>query len=332
MSMMQKILSMRGIVCRYHQISEKMVSIDCLFSRIIALLLPKYKGDIAFVNRVAVRIMNHLLNFQFFSHFDKNRIINESEYERCMKIVQMLTIHDLPLEYIEGNVSFLNIILKIAPSILIPRPETEYWCHQLCVFLKMLKEDKFHFIDIGSGSGCLGISIAKAFSKSTGIMRDISYKAVYYSKKNSKDNGVANRVRVEHGAFFGKKMQKNKGVYDLIVANPPYIDKKFYPFLDPSVKKWESKNALFSKDCGMAHLKKIFLDSVFFLKNGGIMVIECDVAHHDFLHRLAVRLLGKKYFFSVRDQYQVPRSFWIFSTERQRILFLNCVEEGKIIL
>lgn len=201
-------------------------------------------------------------------------------------IYRILNEH-FPIQYLIGYVPFIDLKIFVEPPILIPRPETEHWVYELTQKLKKLKNKNITILDIGTGSGCIALSLAKAFPESQIYAVDISDKAIELSNKNALYNGIKN-IKIIKSDLFAAIADKK---FDLIVSNPPYIDEKLLDTLQPSVKDWEDSKALVTSDNGLHIIKKIINEAPKFLipnnefKTQHIpqIVIEIDYTHKLFL-------------------------------------------------
>jgi release factor glutamine methyltransferase len=158
----------------------------------------------------------------------------------------------MPLQYLLGTVPFLDLELFVEPPILIPRPETEEWVARLCTTLQGLSNKKLRIIDIGTGTGCIALSLAHALPKSEVIALDINPQALELARKNATHNKITNVTFIQSDLFA-----QVHGTADLIVSNPPYISEDELSSLDASVVLWEDLQALQADDHGLGVIKKI---------------------------------------------------------------------------
>jgi release factor glutamine methyltransferase len=168
----------------------------------------------------------------------------------------------MPLQYLIGNVPFLDLEILVEKPILIPRPETEYWCWQLIEKLNLIENKKITILDLATGTGCIALSLAKSFKEAQVYATDISDQALNLAKKNIVHNKINNVQLIKSDLFENLENIK----FDLIVSNPPYIDQYLYEKLDPSVKNWEDPKALVCSDNGLFLIKKIISQSKNYLK------------------------------------------------------------------
>ncbi len=163
-----------------------------------------------------------------------------------------------PLAYILGSVPFCNLEILVKPPVLIPRPETEEWVSWLINQLKIANFTKFTAIDLCCGSGCIGLALAKAFTKSKIIGIDLNTQAINLSLENKAHNKIEN-IEFIHSDLYQKLPHDFR--CDLIVSNPPYLAKQELDQLSPDVREWEDHQALVAKDEGMYFYHRIFKES-----------------------------------------------------------------------
>lgn len=191
-----------------------------------------------------------------------------------------------PLAYIMGRKEFFGYDFFVDGSTLIPRPDTEILA-ETC--LGLLKEEEVSVLDLGTGSGCILLTLLKEKSTARGIGVDISPQAVALAEKNAENLGCGSRAEFLVGDFsdigFAEKLRvflKEKGFsekFDCIVSNPPYIPLDEYEKLHPSVKNYEPRQALFSPQSsenseGFFHIEAIIRIAAKMLKQGGLLLIE----------------------------------------------------------
>ena len=172
-----------------------------------------------------------------------------------------------PLQYILGTVPFLNLTLKVVPPVLIPRPETEEWVSNLIEQLQQLKNQKLTILDIGTGSGCIALALAKALPDSIVYATDISQLALKVAEENCRTNNISN-VRFVLSDIYDNMRNV---FFDLIVSNPPYIAPHYWKTLDKSVTEWEDKQALIADNEGLAVIFAIIADAHKLLKENNEM-------------------------------------------------------------
>jgi len=172
-----------------------------------------------------------------------------------------------PVAYIFGEKEFWSKSFMVNKHTLIPRPETELLVYGL---LKIFNNKKISVLDIGTGSGCIIVSLLNNLKQSVGIGIDISKKAILMAKKNVVRHKLNNRIKLINRSFenvFDKK-------FDLIVSNPPYIEKKAIKNLSEDIKKYEPRMALDGGNDGLDLVKKVIYKSKNILKIKGVLALE----------------------------------------------------------
>ena len=172
-----------------------------------------------------------------------------------------------PIAYLLGQKEFWSKNFFVNKDTLIPRPETELLVNKL---VTIFKKKEITILDIGTGTGCIIISLLSELKNSNGMAVDISRKAILVAKKNAKKFELSNRIKFLHKPFenlYGKK-------FDLIVSNPPYIKRKDIKNLSDDIKKFEPKMALDGGNDGLDLIKKIIYKSKKILKINGTLALE----------------------------------------------------------
>ena len=197
-----------------------------------------------------------------------------------------------PVAYITGKKEFWSENFLVNKNTLVPRPETELMIYTV---LKFFKNKTINVLDIGTGSGCVLLSILKNlnFSRGTGI--DISSKAIKVAKLNAKELNLSNR------SYFKicDIENYNIGKYDLIISNPPYIPSKDIKNLSKDIIHHEPKSALDGGIDGLDLIKKVIYKSNHLLKRNGLLVIEIGLNQYrkttDMLKRSKFREISKEF-------------------------------------
>ena len=172
-----------------------------------------------------------------------------------------------PIAYILQEKEFWSKKFFVDKNTLIPRPETELMVEKV---VNIFKDKKLHILDIGTGSGCILLSILSELKNSRGIGVDISQKAIQVAVKNSIKHKLSQRAK-----FYNKSVtQIFDYKFDLIVSNPPYINRKDIKNLDDDIKKFEPKLALDGGNDGLDVVKKVIYKSKSILKINGMLALE----------------------------------------------------------
>ena len=246
-----------------------------------SILNPALDSELILSNILKIKRENLILNLQKKIDSNHLRLFNLFIEERKKNV---------PVAYILKYKHFWKSKFYVNKSVLIPRPATELIVEK--VLEKVPKDQSFKFLDIGTGSGCILISILLERPKSTGIGIDISSSAIKVAKFNAKMQQLKNRIKFINSdvdKFFAYK-------YDIIVSNPPYINKFNFKNLQKDVKDYEPKIALDGGLNGISMIKKVIEKSSILIKKNGNLVLEID----NQILRESKKLL-KEYKFYIND-------------------------------
>ena len=196
-----------------------------------------------------------------------DRIIKKKKYYDYKKLLQR-RIKKEPIAYILKKKEFWNSKFSVNKNVLIPRPETEIIVEEILNIIET-KSSK-NILDVGTGSGCILLSIIKERPNCKGTALDISKKALNIAKTNAKMHHLENKIKFEN-IDIDKFMHCK---YDLIVSNPPYINKIEFKRLEDNVKQFEPKIALEAGVDGLKIIKNLIIKSKKLLKKNGKLIFE----------------------------------------------------------
>ena len=176
-------------------------------------------------------------------------------------------LHSEPIAYILKRKEFFSKNFYVNKNTLIPRPDTELLVEKI---LKVNKKKNPYILDIGTGSGCIILSLLQNIENSRGVAIDISKKALDLAKKNAQKMKLNKKCKFVH-----KPIEKIYGYkFDLIVSNPPYIPVSQIKNLSKDIKQFEPRNALDGGNDGLDVIKKVIYKSTTILKRNGLLAIE----------------------------------------------------------
>ena len=174
---------------------------------------------------------------------EPNLFIDERQHYLLSEAVRRLLAGE-PVQYVTGMARFNDLLIKVSPAVLIPRPETEELVQKICTTLP--KEASFRIWDIGTGSGCIAITLAKQFPDAEVIAFDVSEEALKIAKENAESNGV--KVTFVHDDVLHPTSEFFNQPVDLVVSNPPYVCDSECSAMEANVLDWEPETALFVPD------------------------------------------------------------------------------------
>ena len=190
-----------------------------------------------------------------------------------------------PIAYLLGEKEFWSKKFFVNKDTLIPRPDTEILVEKI---VNLFKKKRINILDIGTGTGCIIISLLSELKNSTGTAIDISSKAIMVAKKNAYKFKLSDRIKFLNKPFkdlYGKQ-------FDLIVSNPPYIKRMEIKNLSDDIKKFEPRMALDGGNDGLDLIKKVIYKSKEILKINGTLALEIG---NEQLNKVSKLLLDNKF-------------------------------------
>lgn len=193
-----------------------------------------------------------------------------------------------PLQYLVGRCPWRDLELAVQPGALIPRQETELLVDLALALIKPFESDKpLHWADLGTGSGCLALALARSFPQSQGWAVDQSADALALAKHNLCGDPLGQAVQLRLGSWW-EPLGDCLGSLDLVVANPPYIPTEVWKELDPQVRDHEPELALHGGRDGLDAIRAIANGAAAALAPGGWLLLE----HHHDQSKAVVELLS----------------------------------------
>jgi len=207
-----------------------------------------------------------------YSHGD--RLIDESQVNTFFDLIKERSCGK-PTQYITGFQEFMSLKFEVNQHVLIPRPETEILVERIIEYVKGNYTDNVNILDIGTGSGCISVSLAYYLPDCHITAVDISYEALKIAKRNAENAGIGNRIKfIQSDLFSQLSIPQDNVRYDIIVSNPPYIPSSDIENLQLEVKGYEPIEALDGGDDGLYFYREIIKASSRFLKHGGLLAFE----------------------------------------------------------
>ena len=222
-----------------------------------------------------------VFSHQLDSELILSKVLRKSREEIITNLDRKITLRDAirfhkfikrrlkkePIAYLLEEKEFWSKNFIVNKNTLIPRPETELMIDKI---IKIYQKKSINILDIGTGSGCIIISLLGELENSSGVGVDISNKAILVAKKNKERNNINNRLRLLKKSF--KNIYNCK--FDLIVSNPPYVDRRSLNRLDDDVRKYEPIIALDGGKDGLDVIEKVIYKAKDLLKINGRLALE----------------------------------------------------------
>ena len=205
-------------------------------------------------------------------------------------------IQGTPIQHLTGKQEFWGLEFTVSPDVLIPRPETEHLIEVALDRLAVrevcagrpprLSGEDLRIVDVGTGSGCIAISLAKELPGATIFATDISQPALATALRNAQKLGFANRLQFLESDLLGYFLATPSSAFDLIVSNPPYIGLREKSSVPPEVRDHEPATALFGGHGGYELYAPLISQAAQLLKPGGLLVLELGQASLPAVHPL----------------------------------------------
>ena len=191
-----------------------------------------------------------------------------------------------PLQYLTGVQEFWSLDFKVTPAVLIPRPETEGIVES---FLRLNHAPEPVVLDIGTGSGCLAVVVAREVRGARVYASDVSEEALEVARDSAATHGVAGDIRFRHGDLFTPHRGTGlEGAVDFILANPPYIADGEMKNLMREVRDFEPRAALAAGPDGLAFHRRLALEAGDFLRTGGHLIAEMGLGQESALREIYI--------------------------------------------
>lgn len=221
---------------------------------------PRLSAEIMLCHALSVRRIDIMIG--------PDRIVDDSARIRFLELVGRRATGE-PLAYILGEKEFFGRDFNVTPATLIPRPETE---HLIETALESLRPGPARFVDAGTGSGCIAVTLCAERPDLSGLALDMSVPALATARKNARRHGVCDRLAFARADFTTPLLHTCS--LDLYVSNPPYISETEYSGLSHEVRDFEPRTALVPGDTGLEHAAAIIAEATGVLVAGGILLME----------------------------------------------------------
>ncbi len=175
-----------------------------------------------------------------------------------------------PVAYLVGHKEFYSLRFNVNSSVLIPRPETEHLVVETIEIVKQLGRTAVRIVDVGTGSGCVIIALAKHIPAAQLVAADISLDALKVAKENAANNQVERQIEFVQSNV----LQEVTGKFDIVVSNPPYVGTDEENTVDDSVRNFEPELALFSGADGTEVISRLISESATKLNADGVLIFE----------------------------------------------------------
>jgi release factor glutamine methyltransferase len=210
----------------------------------------------------------------------------------------------VPAQYITGHQEFWGMDLIVTPAVLIPRPETEHLIETVVTLAGdkgSLPRKTLRMVDVGTGSGCIALALAKEFPQAEIHAIDVSEAAIEIARANAARHQVEPRITFHQADLL---TGLNLGVFDFVVSNPPYVGESEEDQVQLEVRKFEPRNAVFAGHEGTEVIARLIPQAESALQTGGWLVLEVSGTIADKVQKL---LSGWDEVRAIPDLQSIPR-------------------------
>jgi len=213
--------------------------------------------------------------------------MTEDDQERCVEVL-MRRLKGEPLAYIEGRKNFLGHEFQVDSRVLIPRPETELLVETAVREIKRFDRSPVHVADVGTGSGCIAISLVSSVDNAYVTAIDVSSDALEVARMNARARNVEGQIEWVQSDLFTAFGGEKTGAFDIIVSNPPYVASSEFSQLAPDLF-FEPRLALDGGIDGLAVIAPLIHSARAMLKPGGVLLLEIGNVQADRVRELLLK-------------------------------------------
>ncbi|OGC24378.1 protein-(glutamine-N5) methyltransferase, release factor-specific [candidate division WOR-1 bacterium RIFOXYB2_FULL_42_35] len=240
------------------------------------------KAQIEWPHLEAEILLAHSLGLKRIELYTQHeRALSKEELANFKLLIKRRSLHE-PIAYITGYQPFMVLDIIVDQNVLIPRPETEQMV-EIVIELVTRNPQLVTIADIGTGSGCIAVTLAKYLPQVKVIAIDSAPQAIAVAQKNADKHQVSNRCQFIIGNLLEPLTEK----IDLIISNPPYIPTAIIETLETNVKDFEPRQALDGERDGLDYIRRLIKESPQHLKENGQLILEFGIDQAEEIKRLA---------------------------------------------
>lgn len=235
-------------------------------------------------------LLGHILGVSLPElYLNRNDPVSKTVFKQYEKFIEKRTKR-IPVAYILGETEFFGLKYFVNQDVLIPRPETELLVEETITVINETysKNDSIAIVELGVGSGCVTISLAKLLNKINAKIYavEIDKNAISVAQKNAEYHKVDDKIVFCSGDMYSPLPDKIKGKVDIIVSNPPYIAEHEFSMLQPEIS-YEPRIALDGGKEGDNYYQQIISQAEQFLSSKGVMILELGYGLHTRVEKIA---------------------------------------------
>ncbi|MCP4250865.1 MAG: peptide chain release factor N(5)-glutamine methyltransferase [bacterium] len=207
-----------------------------------------------------------------YARFD--HVPDDGQRTTLRELVRRAADHQ-PIAYLVGTKEFYSLAFEVTPDVLIPRPETEALVEQAITHCRRIEADPVHLLDLGTGSGCIALTVLSQVDKVRAVGSDVSAAALEVASRNARRHEVDGRLALAQADRLDLPADSvPAGGFHLIVSNPPYVADGQSESLPENVRRHEPGVALYAGSDGLSFYQTLHRDAPAVLQPGGTVLVE----------------------------------------------------------
>jgi release factor glutamine methyltransferase len=212
--------------------------------------------------------------------------ISEEDYKTLLQMIEWRVAGE-PVQHITGHQEFYKLDFLVTPAVLIPRPETEFLVERVLTLVSESQQTSPLIVDVGTGSGCIAVTLAVEIPAARVIATDISGAALAVARQNAARHGVSSRVEFHEGDLLAPLAALGiENQVDILACNPPYVAAGEPALVQREVHDYEPHTALFGGDDGLIFYRRLLAEALGYVRPGGWLVCEIGYGQLDAITEL----------------------------------------------
>jgi release factor glutamine methyltransferase len=298
----------RGCLCKPETINQKPETMPTIAQAIIEGSRRLRAAGVDHDRLTAGLLLRHLIGVERTHLLTRSEEqIGADQYHDYLALVERRAAGE-PLQYITGHQEFYGLDFIVTPDVLIPRPETEFLIERVIKLAGEAERDSLLIVDVGTGSGCIAVTIAKLLPQALLLATDASPAALAVAQRNAERHCVRDRIEFFEGDLLAPLEERRlQGAVDILASNPPYVNQDGRQLLQREVREWEPHLALFGGADGLDFYRRLLADSPPFLKPEGHVVLEIGFSQSEAIAEMVSGSSALRLRDVTRDLQDIPR-------------------------
>ena len=227
-------------------------------------------------------LLAHAIGCQRIELYTRFDVVPSAEELSKFRANVLQAAKQSPIAYLIGKKEFYSLEFEVTPAVLIPRPSTEVLVEQVTRYCKSLERERIDILDLGTGSGCVGVTLCRHLENAFVVGSDISEEALEVAERNAEKFGLQERFQTVRADGFDlpADVVPTNG-FDVLASNPPYVASDDAESLEPAVRDHEPHIALFGDRDGLEFYRRIAASAGKIVARAGSIFVEIGYDQHD---------------------------------------------------